>query len=629
MILDEFLIRLGAVADTSGFNTFSTGLTRVTGIVTVAAAAMGGALAGMNRFVGSALSELNALNSASQRTGASLSFLQELGYAARLNGSSVEASTRSIESLSQKIGEAANGVGRGAMLFQKLGLQARQADGSVKSVGDMLGDVQEKIRGLSAPQQHSILANLGMDATMLQTLRLSREELNGVFQEAHDLGVITADGADTALEYGDAMERLRVVLGALRTNIAIGVAPAFTRLIEHSKHWLIANKEQLRDGIGKVVNVLIAAGTAVWNFIRAVNSAVNQTIGWKAVLLAVGAVLARAFALNPVTWLIAGIVALVALVDDFITYLDGGESLLGAFWGPLITYAKRAKAVIADLTPALKALGVLLAGLAIGHVVSNIGRLVGAGRTLAMWLAGPLVKALQVAALALRAAFLSNPIGLVIASVALLAYAIYTHVDTIKQAVGTAWQWCTRTANAAFGSIQHTLQEAAAAAKTTWASIKDACALAFSHSIATADSAVNRLRAVFSAMGSRISAALTSAFDTIMTLWDRTVGRIAQGAERIKGFFRAIAPTLKQAGRDTQDVAQRVNAQVQAAQTTARHAAAQAATPARSQANVHSQQEVKIDIHTADPILAGRQAAADINRHHQMALRNTGSAVAF
>ncbi|MFE8346808.1 MAG: hypothetical protein ABGU97_03205 [Xylella fastidiosa subsp. multiplex] len=41
------------------------------------------------------------------------------------------------------------------------------------------------------------------------------------------------------------------------------------------------------------------------------------------------------------------------------------------------------------------------------------------------------------------------------------------------------------------------------------------------------------------------------------------------------------------------------------------------------------QQEVKIDIHTADPILAGRQAAADINRHHQMALRNTGSAVAF
>ncbi|EWG13630.1 hypothetical protein P910_003115, partial [Xylella fastidiosa Mul-MD] len=353
MILDEFLIRLGAVADTSGFNTFSTGLTRVTGLVTVAAAAMGGALAGMNRFVGSALSELNALNSASQRTGASLSFLQELGYAARLNGSSVEASTRSIESLSQKIGEAANGVGRGAMLFQKLGLQARQADGSVKSVGDMLGDVQEKIRGLSAPQQQSILANLGMDATMLQTLRLSREELNGVFQEAHDLGVITADGADTALEYGDAMERLRVVLGALRTNIAIGVAPAFTRLIEHSKHWLIANKEQLRDGIGKVVKILIAAGTAVWNVIRAVNSAVNQTIGWKAVLLAVGAVLARAFALNPVTWLIAGIVALVALVDDFITYLDGGESLLGAFWGPLIAYAKRAKAVMADLTPAL------------------------------------------------------------------------------------------------------------------------------------------------------------------------------------------------------------------------------------------------------------------------------------
>ncbi|WP_058569298.1 hypothetical protein [Xylella fastidiosa] len=260
--------------------------------------------------------------------------------------------------------------------------------------------------------------------------------------------------------------------------------------------------------------ILIAAGTAVWNVIRAVNSAVNQTIGWKAALLAVGAVLARAFALNPVTWLIAGIVALVALVDDFMTYLDGGESLLGAFWGPLIAYAKRAKAVIEHLTPTLKAVGVLLAGLAIGQVVSNIGRLVGAGRTLALWLAGPLVKALQVAALALRTAFLSNPIGVVIGSVALLAYAIYTHFDKIKHWVGTAWQWCARKAEAALGATRQAMQEVAAAAKTTWAS-------------------------------------------------------------------------------------------------------------------VHSQQEVKIDIHTADPILAGRQAAADINRHHQMALRNTGSAVAF
>ncbi len=57
---------------------------------------------------------------------------------------------------------------------------------------------------------------------MLQTLRLSREELNGVFQEAHDLGVITADGADTALEYGDAMERLRVVLGRYGPTSPLG-----------------------------------------------------------------------------------------------------------------------------------------------------------------------------------------------------------------------------------------------------------------------------------------------------------------------------------------------------------------------------------------------------------------------
>lgn len=43
---------------------------------------------------------------------------------------------------------------------------------------------------------------------------------------------------------------------------------------------------------------------------------------------------------NPLTWIILGIGALILVIDDLITYLNGGESAFGEFWEPCIRYAK-------------------------------------------------------------------------------------------------------------------------------------------------------------------------------------------------------------------------------------------------------------------------------------------------
>lgn len=52
--------------------------------------------------------------------------------------------------------------------------------------------------------------------------------------------------------------------------------------------------------------------------------------------------LAGAILMNPLTWIIAGIVALALVIDDLIVRIKGGKSLFGSFWDSFIEFGKKA-----------------------------------------------------------------------------------------------------------------------------------------------------------------------------------------------------------------------------------------------------------------------------------------------
>ncbi|SEO76271.1 Phage-related protein [Luteibacter sp. UNC138MFCol5.1] len=600
MIIDEFLVRLGALVDDSGIAKFAGGLAGLGGVAAAASAAIGGALAKINDFVGDALGGLDDLNDLADRTGQSLEFVQEFGYAAQLNGSSVEKANASIEGLSQVIGEAANGLGRGAMTFEKLGMSARNADGSVKTVRQVIGEVQDKIKALSAQQQLSILSKLGIDQSMIQTLRLGRDELAKFYQEAHDLGLITAEGADAAGDYNDAMDRLRMVQSALRTNIAVGLAPTFIHLIDTLKAFLITNKDVIRDGVSRLVAILVSAGTALWNFFRAIDRVISKTVGWKAALTALAVTLGLIFATNPVVLFAAALAGIVALVDDFMTYMDGGESQFGPFWQKLIAFAREAKDLIDGNAGAFKALGVVLAGLALGKVVAGYQAIIIVVAKLIGVLTGPLIAAIRTAALVFRAAFASNPIGLIISLVALLAYVIYENFDKIKEWIGAAWDWISERTQAAFDAM-----------------------------LAVFAPTIDYFKTLFGVVADVLTGNFSGAFEKIEAFWQRTVGRIMAGVERVKGFFRSIGKTLGVVNEDVAGVTQAVNDKVAGASTVATQAAANGAVPVGGNTTVTVQQDVKMDVRTDDPTLAGNTAANNLKREAQFASRNARGAVAY
>ena len=306
------------------------------------AAAFYGATAGVKNFVDANLDALDEIKQLSAVTGEAADEIYKLGKVAEVNGSSSSAAQASIEGLSRVIGEASAGIGRGAKSFEQYGLSAKKANGDVKTSSEMLGEISDKMKKMGEQEQIAMLAKLGIDGSMIQLLRLGNDELREQIELADKLtlGVGNAENAETAAAFKDALTQVSQAFTAIGEYVSLRVAPSIQRLAERFTKWFTENNEFIKatlNGFGKILSFLFELAAAIDNV-------VEYTVGWKNLIYALGAALLwfscrmlLAFATNPVTLIITAIAALFLLVDDFITYLEGGETALGEFWKPFKT----------------------------------------------------------------------------------------------------------------------------------------------------------------------------------------------------------------------------------------------------------------------------------------------------
>lgn len=170
------------------------------------------------------------------------------------------------------------------------------------------------------------------------------------------LGVVTDEQAQSAKDYQTSMEKLDKVLDGVKTRVGLGLAPQLSFLADRFLAVVDANKELITEGLQKTMTLVAEGLDAVYNFGRALDFVVSGTVGWDNALMMLGTALLwvgraslMAFATNPIMWIIAALVVVIALVDDFMTYLDGGESAFGGVWEPLVKGFKEVGAILADM----------------------------------------------------------------------------------------------------------------------------------------------------------------------------------------------------------------------------------------------------------------------------------------
>lgn len=300
-------------------------------------AAFYGATVGVKNFVDGNLDALDEIKQLSNVTGEAADKIYLLGKVAEVNGSSAQAAQSSIDGLSKVIGEAAAGVGRGAKAFEQYGLSAKKANGEIKSSSDLFGEISEKMQQMSNQEQIAMLSKLGIDGSMIQTLRLGNEELAEqiALAEALTLGVGNAENAEKAAAFKDALTQVSQVFVAIGEYVSLRISPSIQRLAERFTKWFVENNNFIKailNGLGKVFSFLFELAGAIDNVIE-------STVGWKTVIIALGGLLLwfsrrmlLAFATNPITLAIAAIAGLILILDDFITWLQGGDAEFADFY---------------------------------------------------------------------------------------------------------------------------------------------------------------------------------------------------------------------------------------------------------------------------------------------------------
>lgn len=336
-LIELWANKYGADELVQKFNILGVSINAATLKVAAFGAAFLAATVGVKNFVDANLDALDEIKQLSNVTGESADQIYLLGKVAEVNGSSAQAAQSSIEGLSRTIGEAAAGVGRGTKSFEQYGLSAKKANGEIKSSSELFGEISEKMQQMSNQEQIAMLSKLGIDGSMIQMLRLGNDELAEqiALAEALTLGVGNAENAETAAAFKDALTQVSQVFTAIGEYVSLRVAPSIQRLAESFTKWFVENNDFIKsilNGFSKVLSFLFEVAGAI-------NNVIESTIGWKSVIIALGGLmlwLSRrmllAFATNPITLAVGAVTALFLLIDDFMTYLEGGETALGDFW---------------------------------------------------------------------------------------------------------------------------------------------------------------------------------------------------------------------------------------------------------------------------------------------------------
>jgi hypothetical protein len=201
----------------------------------VTVAAIGMVVKKMGDMVISSANALDRVDKLSQKIGLSRVAFQEWDYILGQSGASVEGLQMGIKTLSNAADEAKKGTALYAESFDKLGVSVTDTNGKMKDQEILFSEVFSALADMENQTERTAIANklLGRSATELApTLNTSKEEIEQLRKEAHDLGVVYSDELiDAGVLLGDNIERLTKAFDGLKTKALapiIGLAVTFT-----------------------------------------------------------------------------------------------------------------------------------------------------------------------------------------------------------------------------------------------------------------------------------------------------------------------------------------------------------------------------------------------------------------
>ncbi|WP_306163333.1 lytic transglycosylase domain-containing protein [Escherichia coli] len=352
--LKDFLISLGFKVDEAGARKFDavvagTTLKAIELGVKVEAAALS-----VVAFTAKIASGLDDLYWASQRTGATVEGIKQIGYAVSQVGGSVDGARGSLENLARFMRNNPGAEG----FLNRLGVQTRDASGNMRDMATIFTGVGQRLSSMPYYRANQYAQMLGIDENTLMAMRRGIGEYMGQYNAMKKaIGFNPEQAAAASNRFMTSLHSLGEMAGMARDKIGSSLADGLTGSLDRLRRQIMENFPKIEGAItagvkgvlwfgeiiGRVVYRLIQLTGDIINWWKSLGTETRQVIEVFGALMVAWRLLNTAFAMSPIGRVFMLGAALIGLYDDYRTWKEGGQSLIDwGKWEPGIKYAQKA-----------------------------------------------------------------------------------------------------------------------------------------------------------------------------------------------------------------------------------------------------------------------------------------------
>ena len=370
--LKDFLISLGFKVDEAGARKFDavvagTTLKAIELGVKVEAAALS-----VVAFTAKIASGLDDLYWASQRTGATVEGIKQIGYAVSQVGGSVDGARGSLENLARFMRNNPGAEG----FLNRLGVQTRDASGNMRDMATIFTGVGQRLSSMPYYRANQYAEMLGLDENTLMAMRRGIGQFSGEYTAmAKAIGYNADVAAVSSNKFMTSLRSFGLMAGMARDKIGSSLADGLAGSLDRLRRQILENFPKIEGAItgtvkgilwagemvGRVIYRLIQLGQSISDWWNSLDEQSQQLIELIGTLTAAWWMLNRAMLASPITWVLGLAAAIALLWEDYQTWKEGGKSLID--WGKWKPEVDAALKMVGDLKQTVLDLGKALAKL--------------------------------------------------------------------------------------------------------------------------------------------------------------------------------------------------------------------------------------------------------------------------
>lgn len=245
---------------------------------------IGAGITAIGALVNASVDAADRTGELAEMVGVTAEEMSRLGYAAQMSATDQETLAASMTKLAKLTADAAAGGASATAVFDSMGVSVKNADGSLRSTTEILGDISDKFATYREGTAKAALATeiFGKSgAQLIPFLNRGREGLQALGAEADMLGItLSGAAANAAGEFNDRLDQLAAAKRGLGLQIAQQLLPTInaltTRLFDSAKNADLFGRAATVAATG--VKLLISSGAILVGVFQTLGQAVGGTL---------------------------------------------------------------------------------------------------------------------------------------------------------------------------------------------------------------------------------------------------------------------------------------------------------------------------------------------------------------